>query len=318
MKRALVIVFAVVGVLGLARDPAAQSTAANNPLDLVGTWTLERTEVGADGKRVPVPNPRGLLILDAAGYAFEVVTRANRQQPEGEQPRLTAQQLTFAQYGGFWGRYKADAQKKTLTFQAEGAVSPNVMGSEFTRSFELTGDRLTITATAREPHVAPGTSWRWEKVPHVENLSPTYRQVIGFWQHVVEKRMNLTTGATISETRRAPSIIVYTPSGYVGVHFPPLNRQKFAGDTPTEAEARAALMGYVGYFGALVVYPNMVFHQVLTGVGLAGSTLKRPLELSGNEVTIKFPPTTNQQGQQMSTWVTLKRLSGEEAMIPKR
>jgi hypothetical protein len=32
-------------------------------------------------------------------------------------------------------------------------------------------------------------------------------------------------------------VIVYTPSGYVGVHFPPLNRQRFAGTEPTEAEA---------------------------------------------------------------------------------
>jgi hypothetical protein len=209
--------------------------------------------------------------------------------------------------------------KKTFTYQAEGAVSPNVMGREFTRSFELSGDRLIVTAAAGEPHIPAGTRWTWARVPHVDNLSPMYRRVVGFWQHVVEKRVNLTTGATLSESRRAPSIIVYTPSGYVGVHFPPLNRQKFATDTPTAEEAAAALKGYVGYFGALSVYPDMVFHQVLAGVSpAAGNTLKRPLEMSGNEVTIKFPPTTNQQGQQTSTHVTLKRLSGEEAMIPRR
>jgi hypothetical protein len=150
----------------------------------------------------------------------------------------------------------------------------------------------------------------------VENLSPTYRQVIGFWEHVVEKRVNIATGASSGETKRAPSIIVYTPSGYVGVHFPPLNRGKFAADEPTEAEATAAMRGYVGYFGALTVYPNMVFHQVLAGVNFQGTTLKRPLELSpsGSEVTIKSPVTG---GQQTSTWVILKRLSGEADMLPK-
>jgi hypothetical protein len=80
-----------------------------------------------------------------------------------------------------------------------------------------------------------------------------------------------------------------------------------------------AVRGYVGYFGALSVYPNMVFHQILTGISFAGgTTLKRPLELSGDEVTIKFPPTTNPQGQQTTTLVTLHRLSGETAMIPAR
>ena len=137
---------------------------------------------------------------------------------------------------------------------------------------------------------------------------------------MVEKRVNVTTGATLSETRRAPSIIVYTPSGYVGVHFPGLNRQKFAADLPTDAEARGAFSGYVGYFGALSVYPNMVFHQILGGVSMTpGTTLKRPLEMSGDDdVTIKFPVNPNQQSQQTTTWVMLHRLSGEKDMIPSR
>ena len=57
-------------------------------------------------------------------------------------------------------------------------------------------------------------------MPPVENLSPAFRQVVGFWEHDVEKRINLTTGAS-DDTTRAPSVIVYTPSGYVGVHFRP-------------------------------------------------------------------------------------------------
>ena len=73
------------------------------------------------------------------------------------------------------------------------------------------------------------------------------------------------------------------------------------------------------YTGKRSVYPNMVFHQILTGISFAGgTTLKRPLELSGDEVTIKFPPTTNPQGQPTTTLVTLHRLSGETAMIPAR
>ncbi|MEO8257800.1 MAG: hypothetical protein ABI868_10695 [Acidobacteriota bacterium] len=63
----------------------------------------------------------------------------------------------------------------------------------------------------------------------------------------------------------------------------------------------------------------MAFHQILSGISdTGGTTLKRPLELSGSgdDVTIKFPPTTNQQGEQTTTLVMLHRLSGEKDMIP--
>ena len=80
---------------------------------------------------------------------------------------------------------------------------------------------------------------------------------------MVEKRVNATTGASGPETRRSPSVIVYTPAGFVGVHFPPLNRKPFAADAPTPEEAQAALRGYIGYYGALTVYPGQVFHNIL-------------------------------------------------------
>ena len=172
--------------------------------------------------------------------------------------------------------------------------------------------------TGSEHYAPAGTRWTFERIPTVDNmLGPTYRKVLGFWQHVVEKRVNLTTGTTLSETRRAPSIIVYTPSGYVGVHFPPLNRQKFASDAPTDAEARAALQGYVGYFGALGVYPGQVFHQVLGGTVSAGTTFKRFFDLSpgGNTVNLRFPVARNAQGEETNTRVTMKRLSGITDML---
>lgn len=303
------VVGAVLGLLLATDAPRAQQAT---PTDLVGTWTLAATQTGVDrGTPVTVPNPRGLLIFDAAGHVFEVVTRANRQLPP-----LTDAQATFATYGGFWGRYAADAREQTLTFTPRGAFSPNAMGIEFSRTFELAGDRLTITSRAGEAHTQGVTRWTWERVPVVDHLSDGYRAVIGFWEHVVEQRLDLRTN-TGPETRRAPSVIVYAPSGYVGVHFPPLNRQKFAAADPTDAEARAAMRGYIGYFGALGVYPGMVFHQILAGISpSAGNTLKRSFELSGSELTIRFTPLAGSQGEQ-ATLVRLRRLSGEQDMLPR-
>ena len=130
--------------------------------------------------------------------------------------------------------------------------------------------------------------------------------------------MNLATGAVVSESRRAPSVIIYTPGGFVGVHFPPLNRKPFVSETPTADEARAALQGYIGYYGALTVYPGEVFHNILAGVSpAAGTTLRRFAEIKGDELTVRLTPTGNQQGQ-TSTIVILRRLSGEAEMLPPR
>jgi hypothetical protein len=39
--------------------------------------------------------------------------------------------------------------------------------------------------------------------------------------------------------------------------------------------------------------------------------------MTGDEVMIRFPITRNQQGQETTTTVTLKRLSGDAAMMPR-
>jgi hypothetical protein len=319
MRQVLIVIFAL-GLVPSAAGSAAQESTRTAGVDLVSTWTLTSLEQGlTGGQPTRVANPRGLLIFDAVGHAFEFVTSQSTQRIPGGQTPVADAQAAFAGYGGFWGSYRVDAAQKKITYRPNGAVSPQMMGGrEFSRSFESDGARLTVTSID-EPHAPGGTRWVWERVPTVDNLSPLYKRVVGFWQHVVEKRVNLTTGAVTSEATRAPSVIVYTPAGFVGVHFPPLNRKAFAADTPTPEEARAALMGYVGYYGALTVYPGQVFHNILAGISpVSGTTLRRFVEMSGDEVLVRFPPTRNQQGQDTTTLVTLKRLSGEADMLPRK
>ena len=322
-RRAAAAVLATAVIVGSALG--AQSPENKPTLrQLAGTWTLVSIErPGAGGRLTALPLPRGLLVLDSAGHIFEGVQHG---RPQGA-PQLGEQQLAFATFSGFWGNYRMDAAGQALTMTTRGAVHPNLQSAEFSRAFTLGTDpphlsptshpaRLTMTAGATEPYA--GTRWTWERVPPVENLSPAYRQVSGFWEHVIEKRVNLTTGAA-DDTTRAPSVIVYTPSGYVGVHFPPRNRAKLSSEQPTEDEARAALSGYIGYFGALTVYPGQVFHHPIANIGLVarGNTIKRFFEVSGSNVLVTFPATANAQGQETTTTVTLKRLSGVDDMLPR-
>jgi hypothetical protein len=307
----------VLALLGAAHLSSAPQTADRlAATDVVSTWTLTTLERSAGGgPAARVANPRGLLILDRAGNVFEFVTSLATQR--GGQVPFAEAQAAFAGYGGFWGQYRVDAAQRTMTFRAEHGVHPNLGGREFSRSFALDGDRLTITSVA-EPNVTSGTRWTWDRVPPIDNLSPLYRNVVGFWRHVVEKRVNPATGSSGPETRRSPSVIVYTLAGFVGVHFPPLNRKPFAGDVPTPEEAQAALRGYIGYYGALTVYPGQVFHNILAGVSpVGGSILRRSAVINGDELTVQLPRTRNQQGEDAQTVVVLKRLSGAADMLPR-
>jgi hypothetical protein len=220
----------------------------------------------------------------------------------------------FADNGGFWGRYEAFPADGRIDFEAEEGVSPSVGGLEFSRSYRLEGDRLILTSTD-EPQAQGDVRWTWQRVPTVEHFSPAYREVVGFWRHVEESRLNTATGEVDNVRRRAPSVIVYTPGGFVGVHFPSLGRSPFAGDTPTEEEAQA-VRNYLGYYGALGVYPGEVFHNVLGGVSpSAGAILRRFARITGDELVVTIP--SNNPQSTFATTVRLRRLSGADEMLPR-
>lgn len=219
----------------------------------------------------------------------------------------------FTDNGGFWGRYEIPAAGR-IDFEAEEGVSPNVRGLKFSRSYELAGDRLIVTTT-NEPQAQGDIRLTWQRVPTVEHLSPTYREVVGFWRHVEERRVNTATGEVETTRERSPSVIVYTPGGFVGVHFPNIGRAPFAGETPTAEEAQAA-RGYLGYYGALGVYPGEVFHSVLGGISPgAGAILRRFAKITGDELVVTIP-SGNPQAT-LATTVHLRRLSGVDDMLPR-
>jgi hypothetical protein len=196
----LVVTIVTIGLLA-AVTPRSRAQESS----LVGTWTLVSVQEQADGTPRNVTGVGGLLIFDGGGHVFEIVTRPDSPPLPG----LTEAQSRFYRIGGSWGGYRADLRGGTIAYTPLDGVSPNVAGSTFRRAFELADDRLTVTSRPGEPHTRGTTRWTWERMPVVENLSPAYRSVVGFWQHVVERRVNTTTGEVLSETQRAPSVIVY-------------------------------------------------------------------------------------------------------------
>ena len=306
MVRAAVICTAL---LVSAAGAAQQTDAA---ADLVSSWLLVTAERDvASGQARRVAGARGLLVLDGAGNVFEFFSTPSGGPPNSAQPDP---RRIFADNGGFWGRYEAVPAEGRIDFEAEEGVSPSVRGLKFSRSYELAGDRLTVTTTD-EPQAQRDVRLTWQRVPTVEGLSPAYREVVGFWRHVEESRLNTATGEVDNRRQRAPSVIVYTPGGFVGVHFPTLGRTPFAGETPTDEEAQAA-RNYLGYYGALGVYPGEVFHNILGGVSpSAGAILRRFAKITGDELVVTIPSSNPQSTT--ATTVRLRRLSGVDDMLPR-
>src|SRR5262249_56704734 len=113
------------------------------------------------------------------------------------------------------------------------------------------------------------------------------------------------------------TLIVAGGAVFGGALPPPMNRAKLASPLPTDDEARAAIGGCVSYYGAYTLSSGVVFHHRLIILGTApADTLKRFYDITGDTLTLKFPPGRNQQGQEIRTEVTLKRISGEKEMLP--
>ena len=70
------------------------------------------------------PNPRGLLVLDAAGHAFEFVTSSATQRIAGGQVPVADAPAASRGYGGFWGQLPRRSRRRRRSPIAPKAASP--------------------------------------------------------------------------------------------------------------------------------------------------------------------------------------------------
>ena len=312
--------FVALLVLGIGWDRSS-SQAQSAAQTLVGTWLLTSEQLSVEGApAIPAQGARGMLVFDRAGYYFELVDRA---VPAALAGNLSDPQRAFYRINGSWGRYQADRETGRIAFESFAGRSVDLTGAKFSRPFAVASvrdeqDRLTTTSQSGELHTLAVATRVWQRVPAM-NMPPEARAVAGFWRHEVEGQKREDNGELMSEVKRDPSVIVYTPTGFVGVHFPTRNRTGFAAAEPTEAEAKQQ-GNYLGYYAALGVYPGgrhqgLIFHNILGGGLTIGSTLRRFFDVRGEDVDLTFPAGTNRQGIRSQTYVKLHRLSKFEDMV---
>lgn len=294
-------------------DPAAVR-AAN--VRFAGIWKLVGEETrDATGRIVP-PGPSanntgrtGYIVYDPAGYMGVTIQWPERPTFAGRQPTSQEARAAMGTYTSYWGSFAVNDAASVVTHQTFGALSTAMSGTNQVRGFTMSGNRLTL----RPPASANGNqrSLTWERVPDLPNLTPTHRQLIGFWKLISMESRN-AKGELLSSSPGMTGFIVYTASGHMMVHMMQPYRRRNAGGPATPEETMAAYRSYTSYFGPYTVNESdkyLVHHLAGTiNPGSVGSDFQRFFAFSGKRLILKPPVTKTSDGAVQMT-ITWERLS---------
>jgi hypothetical protein len=132
---------------GPANQPAAIKAAA-----LVGTWSLLSVEERHANGQITHSmgrNPRGLLIYDRAGNMSVQIMRDPSFTPRPANPQDG--------YLAYFGRYGVNERQATVTHRIHGSMRPAEVGTDYTRSVRLDGERLVLG-------LDPARSLTWQRL----------------------------------------------------------------------------------------------------------------------------------------------------------
>jgi len=120
-----------------------------------GAWRLVQLEQpGADGTLRDVVCT-GLFVFTRDGHASVQVMDRDPQTSTTAGP----QQYSQGGYEASWGTYNVDEGTHTFTFHIEGALVRSLVGKDLPRSYEFSGNRLTVKSTRANEH----WSVTWER-----------------------------------------------------------------------------------------------------------------------------------------------------------
>lgn len=118
---------------------------------LIGTWRLmSRQDRTAAGERRIDPglgaDPVALLVFDTAGnFAAQFMKRDRSSGVLAATTRAGANNSTAVNgYDAYFGKYAVDVGSGSVRTTLEGSLSPDDVGSVFTREMHVDGDTLTI------------------------------------------------------------------------------------------------------------------------------------------------------------------------------
>lgn len=165
MLRAALVALGVWAVVGSAAPTVMGQSAEVEKIreQLAGSYRLVwYRSYDRDGKETVLPYTVGQISYDRAGRMSAQLMRENHKRfastPPTEQERATA----FSNFISYFGAYDIDPVKRSVTHHVQGAVNPNMVGSDLTRFFEFSPDGKSLFLTVKDGERIVGRL-QWDK-----------------------------------------------------------------------------------------------------------------------------------------------------------
>ena len=194
----------------------------------MGNWELVKVErTGADGERLPTPQPPsfgsegaiGYIMYDPAGYMGVVIMQPGRQPyaPDGSTPDEAVRALNS--YTSYFGTYTVNEAEGYLTHHLQGNVRPPGASNDNKRVYEFSGNQLILMPPVGDS----GVQLRivWQRVPDLPDaeLTATHRSLFGFYRIGKIERHGRWMTSRCRLTSSRTRFIIYMPSGHMAVHL---------------------------------------------------------------------------------------------------
>jgi hypothetical protein len=115
---------------------------------LIGAWHLVHIDVpGADGKPMPIPQPKGMLIYTRDGHISVQLMYPQSANAQSNEYVLNGYEASF-------GSYDVDEALHTVTHHVQGSITRDLLvGKDLPRSYQFTPDgHLIIMSTRTDEH----------------------------------------------------------------------------------------------------------------------------------------------------------------------
>jgi hypothetical protein len=161
--RVITLVVLASGLASLSVRAQRSSDAAGVRQQLIGSYKLiSYVSYDANGAATTLPYSVGQISYDAAGRMSAQLMRSNRPKltTPGAPPAERA--AAFGTYIAYFGAYTIDVDKRTVTHHVEGAMNPNMVGSDLVRHFEFSPDGKSLFLSVKDGERVRG-KLQWDR-----------------------------------------------------------------------------------------------------------------------------------------------------------
>jgi YD repeat-containing protein len=134
-----------------APRPLAQTAdTARIKQELIGSYRLiSYVSYDQNGVATKLPYTVGQISYDAAGRMSAQLMREGRARLTTPQASDAERAAAYSSYIAYFGHYTIEVDKGTVTHHVEGAMTPNMVGSDLVRYYEFSPDRKSLFLTVR-------------------------------------------------------------------------------------------------------------------------------------------------------------------------